>query len=166
MLVSKISPSCAPKVHCARHCQPMLLSQTRTNSPVKCRSCASDLLPVSAKMSDACIPWRSSTVCVSNTFLPPRVVAPAVAGSACATAEREMWRRAAERSDEEGLTEEGEVERRGARASWRRRSVEAILVAAGSSVVVVVFDVVGGKRTVLIRRRRRRCRRKVTPTIP
>ena len=123
---------------------------------MKCRSCASDLLPVSANISDACMPWRSSTVCVSNTFFPPRVAAPAVAGSACATAERERCRRAAERSDEEALREgEGVETRRGARASWRRKSVEAILVAAGRRVVVVVFDVVGAKRTVLIRRRRK-----------
>ena len=128
-----------------------------SHSPVKCRICASGLLPVSAKISDACMPCRSSTVCVSNTLLPPLVTAPCFAGSACGTAEREMCRRAAERSDEEELSGDGDEEegRRGARASWRRKSVEAILVAAGRRVVVVVFDVVGAKRTVLIRRCRK-----------
>ena len=101
-------------------------------------------------MSDACKPCRSSTVCVSNTFLPPSAAAAgeAGAGSACAAAERERCRRAAERSDEEGEGEEWSEAagaRRGARPSWRRRSVEAILV-AGESAVVVVRVVVDGRR--------------------
>ena len=88
--------------------------------------------------------------------MPPLVVAADVVGSACATAERDRCRRAAERSDEDELREGGDtVARRGVLASWRRKSVEAILVAGESYVVVVVFDVVGAKRTVLIRRRRK-----------
>lgn len=88
---------------------------------------------------------------MSNTFFAPAVCAGA-AGSAWTTAEPDRCRRV-DSSDEEEL--EGEaVARRGTRASWRRKSVEAILDAGESAVVVVVFDVVGAKPTVLIRWRR------------
>ncbi len=125
---------------------------------MKCRSCASCLLPVSAKISEACMPCRSSTVCVSNTLLPRVVVA--AAASAWTAVERERCRRAVSVKSDEGL-EELKVEdgRRCARASWRRSSVEAILV-AGWNVgkrlcrrrLRRCSTLLGAKRTVLIRR--------------
>lgn len=48
-------------------------TKSYTNAPVKCLSFASARVPVSANISAADIPWRSSTVCVSNGFLVPFV---------------------------------------------------------------------------------------------
>jgi hypothetical protein len=45
----------------------------RGDVPVKCLILASFLEPVSAKISEACMPCKSSTVWVSKTFFAPVV---------------------------------------------------------------------------------------------
>lgn len=102
---------------------------------------------------------------MSNTFFAPAVCA-AAAGSAWATAEPDKCRRAAAVDSKDEELEGAGVARRGTRASWRRKSVEAILDAEESAVVVVVFDVVGAKRTVLIRWREGARMGKAVLTVP
>lgn len=116
---------------------------------MKCRICASLRVPVSAKMSAACIPCKSSTVCVSNTFFTPLVCADAE-GSVC------CWTSAGVVLEICRLVKrEEEVAGRGgslaACASWRRRSVEAIVAVRGLCGVVEGVLCVGAKRDRLIR---------------
>ena len=123
------------------------LYQRCTHIPVKCLICASRLVPVSAKISEALIPCRSSTTYVSCTGFPDCV-------SGVALVVLASVRRVAK----EGalvVAILGDV-----RASWRRRSVVAIFVAGvegenwksrSPTVYVVVVWSVGCKRITLIR---------------
>lgn len=116
--------------------------------PVKCLIVASFLVPVSAKISAAVIPCKSSAVCVSCTGFPA-----CVRGSACAAVVVESVRR--EAAKEGMLVDAASLGE--ARASWRRSSVVAILAGGGGVLEVgfetvhVVVVVVGCKRITLIR---------------
>ena len=84
----------------------------QSDIPVKCLILASFLEPVSAKISEACMPCRSSTVWVSKMFF-----APVVWAASCAW---ESWR-TAEVEESDFRKSLGEREH-----SWRRSIVDAI----------------------------------------